>query len=156
MFDQTALVVWGVCSGLWSALLTLGGSILWARVKGAEHLAWERVKKLSDEMRELKATVPEARLQEVEACIGAFKTRVDSFVVENDAFRTAVHKSVQRTDQIMRRNERAVIQQAEKTLQNGDDDGTPDEIAWTPPEGDVKPRPTRAQLRELLRRRLKK
>lgn len=158
MFDQTALVIWAVCSGLWCAINTLWLSILWARIKGAEQFHYESSKAIKDDFEKLEGKVPESRLQEVEGTIEAFRSRIDSQVLELATFRERIYKDIQRMDAIMRRNERAVIKRAEQTLSAEDDgDGTPDEI---PLDGETqteqrRQRPSKAQLRELLRRQLR-
>jgi len=149
--------VWQVMatSGLfWCLVLSFTAALCWARLKGAEVLAHMQHKELCDSMNDLLMKVPEARLQELESTISAFRTRIDKSGLENDAYREAVHKSMQRFDQIMRRNERALVGKAGKVLTEEEEDDTPDEI----PLGDHQPpstkkgsRPSRAELRQLLR-----
>jgi len=139
---------------VWCFVLSFMAALCWARLKGAEGLAHVQHKELCEGMSELHMKVPEARLQELESTISAFRTRIDKSGLENDAYREAVHKSMQRFDQIMRRNERALVGKAGKVLTEEEEDDTPDEI----PLGDHKPpstkkgsRPSRAELRQLLR-----
>ncbi len=137
----------------WCLLLSFGAAILAVRIKGAELLILDNHKTMHEAFDKLIGKVPEARLQEVETALQAFRTRIDQSALENDNYREAVHKSMQRFDQIMRRNERALISKAEKTLTEDEHDDTPDEI----PLGDVSPpsqgskKPTRAELRAELR-----
>ncbi len=94
------------------------------------------------------------RLIECETLVKAFATRIDTAAVENEAFRGAVHKSMQRFDAIMRRNEQALIGRADKVVPPTEEIEYPDEIQV----GDHQPpqratgRLTRAQLREMARK----
>lgn len=142
-------------ASFWCLVMSVFAAILWARVKGTEHFFHEAMRGLRDDIEKFEAKVPEARLQELESALQAFRTRIDQSALENNAYREQVHKSMQRFDQIMRRNERALIKGAEKSLTDEDVDDTPDEI----PLGDVAPpqtgrnRPSRAELRAQLRRK---
>ncbi len=151
--SNTAVLIAVVSYALGFLSLFIITGILWARVKGAEQFAYERFKEFRSDLDSVEAKVPESRLQAVEATVGALRTRVDGSAIENDTYREQVHKSMQRFNAIMRRNERALP--ARRGSTDPDDDGTPDEI----PLGDVRPldhqsaRPTRAELRDELRRK---
>lgn len=111
------------------------------------------IARITEQCGSLSAQVPEHRLQVVEQALEAFRTRIDSAAIDNDSFRERVHKSLQRFDQIMRRNEKALLGKAGQELDKDDGDGYPDQI----PLGDVRPQPslparmTKAELRRLLR-----
>lgn len=152
---------WSFCiaGGIWSSLLTAFASVCWARMKGAEQYQRDVHVRMQEALDAVVAKVPESRLQELETTISAFRRRIDTSALENDAYREAVHKSMQRFDSIMRRNERALVSKAEKSLTEEDVDDTPDEI----PLGDVAPpnqtgrnRPSRAELRAQLRARIRR
>lgn len=152
---------WSFCiaGGIWNTLLTVFASICWARLKAAEHYSESVRERMTEEYEKLVALVPESRLQELETTISAFRRRIDTSALENDAYREAVHKSMQRFDAIMRRNERSLLKGAEKALTEEEVDDTPDEILL----GDVAPpnqkgsiRPSRAELRQQLRNRARR
>ncbi len=84
--------------------------------------------------------LPESKLVEVEAWIRELKNQFDQLIQENTAHKSQVHRSIQRFDQIMRRNERAasVIEQAQAD-ENGGLDTDPEDDATAeavPQEGD--------------------
>jgi len=94
------------------------------------------------------------RLAECESLVKAFSSRIDTAAIDNEAFRGAVHKSLQRFDQIMRRNEQALIQRAERVGEPRDESEYPEEIEvgeHQPPQAATK-RLTRPELRELARK----
>ncbi len=143
------IVVTSYALGFLSLYVVVG--ILWARVKAAEGFTRVHLKRVEGLIDVCEAKVPESRLQAFEQTIGAFRTRIDGSAIANDTYREQVHKSMQRFNAIMRRNERALPVRRGST--EPEDDGTPDEI----PLGDVRPldhqsaRPTRAELRQELR-----
>jgi len=149
----TALVVIVVSYAAGFLSLSLIAGVLWARLKGTEHLviAWQ--KEVTATMESIQAKIPESRLLEQETKIASLRTRIDQSEIANDSYREQVHKSMQRFNAIMRRNERALPSRTGST--DPEDDGTPDEI----PLGDVRPldhqsaRPSRAELRAELRRK---
>lgn len=149
--STTLLVVVGVVQALAFLSLFLWTGVLWARLKGTEHLviAWQ--KEVTATIESIQAKVPESRLLEQETKIASLRTRIDQSEIANDSYREQVHKSMQRFNAIMRRNERALPSRRGSTDSENDD--TPDEI----PLGDVRPldhqsvRPTRAELRAELR-----
>lgn len=101
----------------------------------------------------VESTATPARLAECETYVKAFASRIDTFGVENETFRGAVHKSLQRFDAIMRRNERALIGKAENVVDGTDAERYPDEIVAgevTPPQTQTR-RLTRKELRDLAR-----
>ncbi len=140
------LVAWSVTQSVFTALL-------WKRLEATEGRLRELVNHCITQVDELEQKIPESRLQAFQQTIDAFRTRIDASVIENEAYREQVHKSMQRFNAIMRRNERALPSRQGSTDQ--DNDGTPDEI----PLGDVRPldhhrpRPSRAELRELARQK---
>lgn len=142
---------------VWALLMTLWSAVLWARVSGTSQAFGDFSRQLRADFEGFKAKVPEARLQEVETAMEAFRGRIDAFVIENAQFREAVHKSMQRFDAIMRRNERALIQSAEKELAGGEGDDIPDVIPGNhEPPGHWdrrRNRPSKEELRKLLRER---
>jgi len=153
MEERTVYILWTV-GLLWGASASVFVAILWARIKGTEVFLHETLKAFRTDMEAWEAKVPESRLQGLENTITSLRTRIDTAALENNVYREQVHKSMQRFDQIMRRNERALITKAEKQLTEDGVDDSPDEI----PLGDVRPpnhqgarRPTRAELREQLR-----
>ncbi len=154
--DETILRVILVSLFTWSVCATVGTAILWARVKGTEAFIHKALRDQRDDLEKMEGKVPEARLQEVEQTLHAFRNSLDTWRVDNQAFREAVHKSMQRFNSIMRRNETAILNKAENALTGPENDGTPDEI----PLGDVRPadhqgKPSRAELRAILRAKRK-
>ncbi len=145
-------------SGLfWCAVLSFNAAKLWSQLRHAEDFTQTHLKRVEGLVDILETKVPEARLQELESTISAFRIRIDKSGLENDAYREAVHKSMQRFDNIMRRNERALIGKAEKTLTEDEADDTPDEIPLgdhPPPSTKTGSRPSRAELRQLLRKKM--
>jgi len=94
------------------------------------------------------------RLAECESLVKSFASRIDTAAIDNEAFRGAVHKSLQRFDQIMRRNEQALIQRAERVGEPREESEYPEEIQvgeHQPPQTATK-RLTRTELRELARK----
>jgi len=149
----TAMVVIVVSYAVGFLSLYAFTAVLWARVKSKEQFAYERFKEFRSELDGLEGKIPESRLVEQETKIASLRTRIDQSEIANDSYREQVHKSMQRFNAIMRRNERALPSRRGST--EPDDDDTPDEI----PLGDVRPidhqsaRPTRAELRAELRRK---
>ncbi len=151
--SDTLIVINMVASALAFVSLYLLTGLLWKRVERAEGFTRGHLNRVEGLVDVLEGKVPESRLQAMETTIEAFRTRQDASALENIAYREQVHKSMQRFNAIMRRNERALPARTGST--DPDDDGTPDEI----PLGDVRPldhhrpRPTRAELRELARQK---
>jgi len=149
----TAMVVIVVSYAVGFLSLYLITGVLWARVKGAKDLVREHFKDLNMQIGSFESKVPESRLLEQETKIASLRTRIDQSEIANDSYREQVHKSMQRFNAIMRRNERALPSRTGST--DAGDDDTPDEI----PLGDVRPldhqsaRPSRAELRAELRRK---
>lgn len=105
------------------ALLSALGAFLWnhrvsIRVeRGAEDLGQIQASLdgLASGVRDLNAQLPESRVIEVEATCRALKEQYDAMVNAFEAHRGQCHRTMQRFDQIMRRDERAaaVIQEAQ-------------------------------------------
>jgi len=126
-------------------------TVLWWFAWRWKTYAMDLIVRLNNRLEE-KATP--ARLAECETLVKAFATRIDTAAVENEAFRAAVHKSMQRFDAIMRRNEQALIRRAEKVGEPRDESEYPEEITLGEHEPPQRPtgRLTRPQLRELARK----
>lgn len=136
-------------------LLTITTTIAGIALVGLLALSWSHWKLLAY-VRGIETVVQEkatpARLAECETLVKAFGGRIDTFAVENQTFREAVHKSMQRFDQIMRRNERALIDKASKILPQEEEKEYPDVIplgTHTPPM-----KPVEQSSREELRKKL--
>ncbi len=126
-------------------------SVLWWFSWRWKHFVMDRYAYLRDRVEE-RATP--TRLVECESLVKSFASRIDTAAVDNEAFRGAVHKSLQRFDQIMRRNEQALIQRAERVGEPKDESEYPEEIQvgqHQPPQAATK-RLTRSELRELARK----
>ncbi len=150
--DETILRVILIALATWTLCLTFTYAILWSKLRHAEDFTQRHLSRVEGLVDVLEGKVPEARLQEMEATLVAFRTRLDTGTLENEAFRAKVHKSMQRFNTIMVRNENAILSKAEKALTDPNNSDTPDEI----PLGDVRPpehqgKPSRAELRALLR-----
>jgi len=150
---DTVFVMTVLASALAFLSLYLLTGFLWKRLQRTEAFTHEHLRRVEHLVDELEAKVPESRLQTMESTIEAFRTRIDAATIENETYREQVHKSMQRFNAIMRRNERALPARRDST--DPEDDGIPDEI----PLGDVRPsdhhrtRPSRAELRELSRKK---
>jgi len=152
--SDTVVVINMVVSALALVSLSVITAAIWSKLKRTEAETHGLVQQCLDHQAQLEAKVPESRLQAMESTIDAFRTRIDSSVIENETYREQVHKSMQRFNAIMRRNERALPARSGST--DPEDDGIPDEI----PLGDVRPsdhhrapRPSRAELRAELKRK---
>ncbi len=150
--DETILRIILIALFTWSVCSTITLAILWSRVKGAELFLHKALRDQRDDLDKIQGKVPEARLLDMEAANEAVVRSLDTWRIDNQAFREAVHKSMQRFNSIMRRNETAILGKAEKALTDPNGSDTPDEI----PLGDVRPpehqgKPSRAELRALLR-----
>jgi len=126
-------------------------SVLWWFSWRSKAYVMDKLIRLNNRIEE-RATP--TRLAECESLVKSFSSRIDTAAIDNEAFRGAVHKSLQRFDQIMRRNEQALIQRAERVGEPKDDSEYPEEIQvgeHQPPQAATK-RLTRPELRELARK----
>jgi len=151
---DTVVVIYMVVSALAFVSLALLHALVWRRLKATEDRTERHKRFMNQHVDAVELKVPESRLQSMESTIDAFRTRIDASVIENETYREQVHKSMQRFNAIMRRNERALPVKSGST--DPEDDGIPDEI----PLGDVRPsdhhrapRPSRAELRAELKRK---
>ncbi len=107
--DVFALVTAGI--GLCLALVGLYLTQRTANGLGAtDHLAASLARDVAAvdlKIETLVSELPESKLTEVEAWIRAIKSDFDALVTQVEQHRAGVHRSIQRVDQVMRRNERA-------------------------------------------------
>jgi len=109
-------------------------------------------------MAKLTSELPDSRVIEVEGTVRTLKLQFDHLVLEVEKHRAAVHKSIQRFDQIMRRNERAaaVIEAAQSEEEGLELDPDAEETVDTQ-EGDrsflEKPDRSQEEVAAILRAR---
>lgn len=143
--------VWQVVTASVAYLSTLFLVILWWFAWRWKRYAMDLIVRLNNRIEEKETP---GRLAECETYVKAFSARIDTYAVENETFRNAVHKSMQRFDNIMRRNERALIGKADKVIDGDEERAYPDEIRLGEHEPPQRPtgRLTRPELRELARK----
>lgn len=129
-----------------------GISAIFLTVLGWSH--WRLMRYVASMEDRLANESTPAQIAECETYVKAFGARIDTYSVENETFRNAVHKSMQRFDAIMRRNEQSLIDRAEKVVDKKTPDDYPDEIRLGehhPPQA-ATGRLTKAELRDLARK----
>ncbi len=95
MDPQISFVLASIASGLASVCVVLS---LWSFV---------RLSRVEGNLSELDTKLPPKRVREMEQAFDSLSSAFDSHVEQNQAWKGSVHNSVQRLDQIMRRNEKA-------------------------------------------------
>lgn len=114
----SSFIIASIACGLASTCVVLA---LWSFV---------RLSKLEGAFATLDDKLPPVRIRELE---GAFDKMTDAFEThqqKNTAWKQSVHNSVQRMDQIMRRNE-----ESGKQVLDGEGNLTADVVSAPPPEG---------------------
>jgi len=114
----TSFIIASIACGLASTCVVLS---LWSFI---------RLSKLEGAFATLDDKLPPVRIRELE---GAFDKMTDAFEThqqKNTAWKQSVHNSVQRMDQIMRKNKEAATQ-----LLDSDGNLTADSVEAPPPEG---------------------
>ncbi len=93
-----------------------------------------RLNAATDAIAKVNAELPEARVIGMEGMCRSLKEQYDEVVTAFEQHRAGVHRSMQRFDQIMRRDERAAaVIEGEQASQDGPDNGGAAEL---PQEGD--------------------
>ncbi len=144
----TAII--GLLLALGAILLDRATSIRLERVAELLRALDSVLGRATDEIAKINTELPEARVIEVEGVCRRLKEQYDAVVTEVEQHRAGVHRSIQRFDQIMRRDERAaaVIEGAQKEEDEGlDVDLEGEEIPKTQ-EGDRSFLRTREEVSE--------
>jgi len=93
-------------TALWTVFIgvTLGNVCIFGLLF---HSLWVRLRSYADALESIESHLPNKALMEIQAMFAGLKAEFDQTIIGNDSFRERVHKEINRTDQIMRRNEKA-------------------------------------------------
>lgn len=127
MNPENTLILAAVACGLASICTVLS---LWAFV---------RLSALEARWKDLDAKLPPKRVRELEEAFDAMTQAFETLQQRNQEFKQSVHNSVNRLDQVMRRNEKAAAQLLDEdgNLRNGKD--APDFVPAPDPTSRVDP-----------------
>ncbi len=141
MDPETSFVLASIASGLASVCVVLA---LWSFV---------RLSRVEAQLGDLDTKLPPVRVRELEEAFDHLTTAFDGLQQKNQEWKQSVHGSVQRMDQIMRRNEKASVQ-----LLQEDGSLNQDIVEAPPPEGLTATLgdPVGASKQEALRKRWNK
>jgi len=140
MAPETSFVLASIASGLASVCVVLA---LWSFV---------RLSRVEAQLADLDSKLPAGRIVELEGAFDHMTTAFEGLQKKNQEWKQSVHGSVQRMDQIMRRNEKASTQLLEE-------DGSLNEdiVEAPPPTGlTLEPDPVGASKQQALRMRWNK
>jgi len=118
MGPETSFVLASIASGLASVCVVLA---LWSFV---------RLSRVEAQLADLDSKLPPKRILELEGAFDHMTTAFEGLQQKNQEWKQSVHGSVQRMDQIMRRNEKASVQLLEE-----DGSLNLDMVQAPPPEG---------------------
>jgi len=140
MGPETAFVLASIASGLASICVVLA---LWSFV---------RLSRVEAQLGNLDDKLPPKRILELEAAFDHMTSAFEGLQQKNQEWKQSVHGSVQRMDQIMRRNEKASVQLLEE------DGSLNEDIVKAPaPEGlTLEPDPVGTSKQQALRMRWNK
>ena len=122
MNPENALLIATIGAGLAAVCVVLS---LWSFV---------RLSTLESRWRDLDAKLPPKRVRELEEAFDSMVQAFESLQAKNQEFKQAIHNSVNRLDQVMRRNEKAVSLLDEQGNLNGD--ALPDQVRAPAPPGE--------------------